>query len=68
MRVVEVGPIWPENDLLKQLKMKAVGLVVDCVRTLECTGSNMKKYEGPALVDSALPQLQHFPSVFWIVT
>jgi hypothetical protein len=64
MQMVEVGPIWPANDLLKQLKLKVVGLAIECVYTLECAENNMKKYEGPALADSALPQLQQFPSVF----
>jgi hypothetical protein len=64
MRVVEAGPIWPENDLLKQLKLKAAGLAIDCIHTLECTENNMKKYEGPVSANSALPELQHFPSVF----
>jgi hypothetical protein len=42
MRVVEAGPIWPKNGLLKRLKMKAAGLAVDCVHTLGCMENNMK--------------------------
>jgi hypothetical protein len=64
MRVVEAWPIWPENGLLKQLKLKAAGLAVDCVHTLECTENNVKQYEGLALADSSLPRLPQFPSAF----
>jgi hypothetical protein len=64
MWVFEAWPIWSKNGLLKQLKLKAAGLVVDCVHTLECMENNMKKYVGPASADSALPQLQQFPSTF----
>jgi hypothetical protein len=35
MWVVEVRPIWPENDLLRQLKLKVVELAVGCVHTLD---------------------------------
>jgi hypothetical protein len=63
-QVVEACPIWPENVLLKQLKLKAAGLAVDCVHTLECMENNIKKYEGPASADSVMPQLPQFPSVF----
>jgi hypothetical protein len=64
MWVVEAWLIWSKNGLLKQLKLKVVGLAVDCVHTLECMENNMKQYVGPALADSTLPQLQQFPSTF----
>jgi hypothetical protein len=35
MWVVEVRPIWSENDLLRQLKLKGVELAVSCVHTLD---------------------------------
>jgi hypothetical protein len=64
MWVVEAGPIWPGNGLLKQLKLKAAGLVVGCVHTLGCMENKMKQYGGLASADSVLPQLRQFPSAF----
>jgi hypothetical protein len=64
MWVVEVGPIWPKNGLLKRLKLEAARLAVDCVHTLGCMENNMKQYGGPASTDSALPQFRQFSSAF----
>ena len=64
MWVVEAGPIWPDSGLLKQLKLKAAGLVVGCVHTLGCMENKMKQYGGPASADSVVPQLRQFPSAF----
>ena len=64
MWVVEAGPVWSKNGLLKLLKLKAAGLTVDCVHTLGCMENNMKQYGGPTSADSALPQLWQFLSAF----
>jgi hypothetical protein len=40
--VVEVGPIWPKSGLLKQLKLKAAGLVVGCEHIFGYMESNTK--------------------------
>jgi hypothetical protein len=52
--VAVAGPMQLESGLPKQLMLWAVG----CPRTQECMENSMKRYAGPASVDSALLWLQ----------
>ena len=58
--VMGAGPRKLESDLPKRQKPK----VVDCLRTLVHRESSMKQYVGPALADSAVPQLRQSPFAF----
>jgi hypothetical protein len=54
------GPRTLESDLPKRQKPK----VVDYLRILVHRESSMKHYVGPALADSAMPQLRQSPFAY----
>jgi hypothetical protein len=58
--VVVIEPRKVESDLLKQQKPSAV----DYLRIRGYMESSTKQYAGPALADSAVPQLQQIPFAF----